>query len=148
MYDLFLILHNLVRWIVLLAGVAVVGRAALGLFGRRPWEKLDRTIGVVFTSAMDTQLLLGLILYVFLSPITRSAFADFGAAMGNGGQRFFAVEHAVYMIVAAVLAHVGSSLSRRVQEAAAKHQRVLIWSGLALLLVLVGTPWVRPLFRF
>ena len=41
---------------------------------------------------MDVQLLLGLILYFALIPLTRTALMDMGAAMGVADLRFFAIE--------------------------------------------------------
>jgi hypothetical protein len=100
---------------------------------------------VFFGAAIDTQLLLGLVLYFFLSPITRAALADFGAVMSDAGLRFFALEHAFYMLLAVVFAHLGSALAKRAPTDAAKHQRGMIWYGLAFLVILLGMPWMRSL---
>jgi hypothetical protein len=94
---------------------------------------------------MDIQLLLGLILYFFLSPLTRSALSNFGGAMGSPDLRFFALEHALYMILAVVFVHLGSVFSRRQAEDVKKHRTAAIWFGLAVLLILIGMPWMRPL---
>lgn len=52
-----------------------------GCFGNQRWKKTDNLVEIVFTSLMDVQLLVGLILYFFLSPITRFALNDFSAAL-------------------------------------------------------------------
>ena len=52
---------------------------------------------------LDMQMLLGLILYLVLSPFTAEALRDFGAAMKSPGLRFFAVEHLTLMLGAATL---------------------------------------------
>jgi hypothetical protein len=145
MYPILLSIHNIVRWAALLLGVIVFVRALFGLFGRRGWEDLDRKLGVYFTSAIDIQLLLGLLLYLFFSPITKQVFSDFGGAMSNSGLRFFAIEHAFSMILALVFAHLGSALSKKASEPRSKHLRAALWFGLAVLLMLVGMPWDRPL---
>lgn len=146
MYSTFLAIHNIARWLVLIVGVVAVVSAGSGWLGKRPWSRQDRLFGTIFSSVMDLQLLVGLILYVFLSPITRSGFADFGAAMSNAGARFFLIEHLFYMVLAVVFGHMGSILPRKVENATAKHQRAFLWFGLALILVLLGIPWMRPLF--
>lgn len=93
MYQVFLALHNFVRWIVLVLAVIALVRAYLGWFGNRDWAEGNRRVGVFFSSALDTQPLLGLILYVFLSPLTTQIFRNFSAAMSDPAVRFFGLEH-------------------------------------------------------
>ncbi|MGW8251897.1 MAG: hypothetical protein ACWGO1_14745, partial [Anaerolineales bacterium] len=118
MYPIVLGAHNIVRWVVLILGVIAVGRAIYGWLTKGEWTDTDRRLGVFYTSSIDVQLLLGLILYIFLSPITREVFRNFGEAMGNPGMRFFGLEHALYMILAVIFAHLGSAFSRRASESA------------------------------
>jgi len=146
MYPVLLAVHSIIRWLVLLAGFLAAIRAALGWLGKKEWTRQDRLWGVIYTSMMDTQLLFGLLLYVFFSSIVKAAYADFGAAMGVDEARFFALEHVLYMVLALVFAHLGSMLPKKVDEATAKHRRAALWFGLSILSVLVGIPWQRPLF--
>lgn len=144
MYPFVLGLHNIIRWAVLILGLLAIVRAFLGWTGKKPWTGLDNRLGLFFTISLDVQLLLGLLLYGVLSPITTGAFADFGAAMSDPSARFWLVEHIFTMVVAVVLAHVGRSLSKKAPTDVAKHQRAAIFFTLALLLVLAGIPWSRP----
>lgn len=144
MYTGILDLHNLVRWLVLLAAAAALVNAYAGLFGRRAFARRDRTLGTVFTSAMDLQFLIGLILYL-VSPLVQSALGDMSAAMQDPTRRFFAVEHASIMLLAVVLAHVGSVLARRAASDRGKFQQQAIWFSLSTLAVLFAIPWWRPL---
>ena len=146
MYPFILGVHNIVRWVVLVAGILAVVRALLGWFGKKEWSKQDRLVGLIFTSSVDVQLLLGVLLYFVFSPITKGAFNDFGAAMAIKDMRFFAIEHVFYMVLALVFAHLGSALPKRVDDAVSKHKRAAIWFALALLIILAGVPWWRPLF--
>jgi hypothetical protein len=147
LYGFVLALHNILRWVVLIAGILAVVRAWWGWLGKREWVKSDRMAGVFFSAGIDTQLLLGLILYFFLSPFTTGALSDFGGAMSVGGDlRFFAVEHVSMMVVAAVFAHVGSAMAKKATDAVGKHKRAAIWFSLSLLTILVAIPWWRPLF--
>jgi hypothetical protein len=152
MYDLLLFSHSWLRWLVLLTLLAAVARAAGGVSTRRPWTPVDDRAGVWVTGALDLQMLLGLILYIFLSPVTKSAFVDMAAAMREAPIRFFAVEHPVGMIVAIALAHVGRARARKATDSESKHKRALIFFGLALLVLLLSIPWpigpgARSLFR-
>lgn len=152
MYLVVLTLHSYVRWIVVILAIAAVVRALGGWLGRKEWTALDRRLGVFFSSSMDLQLLLGLILYIFLSPSTHTAFQNFGAAMSNEVLRYWSLEHIGLMLVAVVLVHVGGVLSKRAEEARAKHRQAAVFFGLAILIVLFAIPWPflpygRPLIR-
>jgi hypothetical protein len=152
MYALMLAVHSLLRWVVLAAGLVAFLRATAGMRTRRDWTPADGRAGQLFVGMLDLQLLIGLALYVMLSPMTRIAFQDFGAAMGNSILRFWAVEHIFGMIVAVVLAHVGRARVRRTTDGARQHKLAAIFFGLALAAILVTIPWpgtpaARPLIR-
>jgi len=137
-----------VRWIVMIAAVVAIVRAFYGWLGKKDWAKLDDQLGLLFSTSLDVQMLLGLILYIFLSPITQAAFKNLGAAMSDATLRFFTLEHLLYMLVAVVLGHVGRALSKKATEPVAKHRMAAILFGLATLAILLAIPWSRPLFRF
>jgi cytochrome b subunit of formate dehydrogenase len=98
-----------------------------------------------YSVSLDVQLLLGLILYFVLSPITKLAFSNFSAALANTDLRFFVFEHLLMMVLAVVFAHVGVAAAKRADESIQKHRRTAIWFGLSLLAILLGMPWFRPL---
>lgn len=141
MYPLVLTLHSLVRWAIVIVGLIAVVRAWIGWRGGKPWAQLDDRLGLIFTSVLDLNLLLGLLLYFVLSPITTDAFKDMGAAMGNGATRFFAVEHILFMIIAVVVAHIGRSRSKKAVSDAGKHKQAAIFFTAAMVLVLLAIPW-------
>lgn len=145
MYLSVLAFHNLIRWLVLVAGVIAVVWAITGWAGKRAWGTQDKRIGLLFTVALDVQILLGLLLYGVFSPITTHAFANFGAAMGDATLRFWLVEHLSIMLVAAGLAHTGRALSKKATSHQASHQRAALFFGLALAAIVAGIPWFRSL---
>jgi hypothetical protein len=146
MYPFVLATHNIVRWLVLIAAVVAIVQAYVGWFGQKEWSKASNLSGVIYVSAVDLNVLLGLILYLFLSPITQAAFADFGAAMKDSNLSFFAVEHIFGMVVALALVHVGRSLSKKATGAVKKHRAAAIWFTLSFLVILVTIPWFRPVW--
>ena len=97
--------------------------------------------GAFFTIAVDTQMLVGLILYGVLSPLTWAAFSNMGAAMKDPTLRFYAVEHVVMMVIAIALVHIGRTRVQKATSDAAKHRTAAIFFGLALVLILAGIPW-------
>jgi hypothetical protein len=146
MYVAFLALHNILRWVViLLAGVALL-RAYRGWFGKCNWQPVDRKFGSFFAMSVDFQFLVGLILYFFLSPLTRPVLrGQMSQVMGNDQFCFFGLEHILFMILGVVFAHLGTILSRRAEQPLIKHRLAAIWFRLANLALLLGIPWWRPL---
>ena len=147
MYSLVLVLHSWLRWIAIAAGIG----ATAATTSSPPGAVSDRP-GLLFMISMDVQMLLGLLLYAFLSPTTAAIFKDFGAAMKDPAARFWAVEHITVMLAAIVLAHVGRVLARKAATPGAKRTRLMVCFGLSTLLMIAGTPWPgtragRPLFR-
>jgi len=148
-YGIVLNVHSWLRWVVLIAMLWTILRAVLP--GPRAWTPADDRSLRLSVISLDVQLLLGLLLYFVLSPFTREAMSDMGAAMRSPGLRFFAVEHVAGMLIAITLAHVGAV---RIRKAAPerRHRLAAIFFILALLAVLASIPWPglpagRPLFR-
>ena len=144
-YNIVLALHNILRWVVVIGGLVAAVRALYGWLANKPWRPLDNQLGLLFMVSMDIQLLLGLLLYFVLSPITSENLSNIGELMGDAGARFYLVEHSLTMIVAVGLAHAGRSLSKRAEDDTGKHMRAAIFFTLAILLVLALIPWNRPL---
>lgn len=152
MYTFLLSLHSILRWFVLAAGVAAVIFAFAGWFGRKEWTKRDNAIGAAFTGLFDLQVLIGLVLYGLVSPITQAAFSNFGGAMKDRVLRFWAVEHVFMMVIAVALVHVGRVLGKKAPDSVSRHKKTAIFFLIALLLTLAAIPWpglatARPLFR-
>lgn len=147
MYAITLSLHNFMRWVVLIAAVFAVMRAISGWIGRTAWTPVSATPGRILTISLDIQFLLGMLLYAVLSPVTRGAFANMGAAMGTREIRFFVAEHLVFMVLALIVAHIGKVVAPKAATDALKYRRAFLWYGLSTLLILAGMPWWRPMFR-
>src|SRR5262245_25884760 len=150
MYDVVLLAHSWIRWIALIAAVGTQIAAA------RIQQPADRTRAdgwsLAAMAALDLQMLLGLLLYFSLSPVTTEAMKNMSGAMRNPMLRFWAVEHLTAMLGAVVLAHVGRALARKGRTHESVRRRLLICFALATILMIVGIPWPgfpyeRPLFR-
>ena len=142
--------HSLLRWIVIIACLWALARVWSGFFGRAEWSKKDQTAGLIFTSLLNLQLVLGLVLYA-ISPITRSALGNFAGAMKDSVLRFYAVEHLAGMLLAVALAQIGYSISKRAATDRGKFLRAAVFYSIAGLIILASIPWPfmkygRPLF--
>ena len=150
--QIVLVLHNLLRWGVLLFGLWTLWNALTGVFGKRKYTAGDNRGNLLFMICCDIQLLLGLILYFNNSWFDR--LKDLGNNMKDPYNRFFTMEHMSLMILAWVLVHVGRASVKRAIGDAAKHKRMLIFFGIAILLILVSIPWpfreaiAKPYFRW
>lgn len=152
MYGWTLVIHSWLRWAILLAGAVAIVRAIGGLSGKRPWGRGDDLAATLFVRSLHLQFAVGLLLYFGVSPLTRQAMRDFGAAMADGTMRFFAVEHVFGMLVAVALASIGKIRVGKTLDPVRRHRVALIFFGLAFLLLLAAIPWPfapygRPLFR-
>lgn len=146
MYTGLLHTHNLFRWLVLIFAVLAIGFAFAGWLGKKKWKKTDNVLGLLLTISVDIQLVVGMVLYLFMSPLTKAAFANFGAAMKNADLRFYAVEHILMMIIALVVIHIGRSKSKKAKIPLRKHRAAAIFYTIGLVIILAGIPWNRAWF--
>ncbi|RFM34194.1 hypothetical protein [Chitinophaga silvisoli] len=143
MYTPLLIIHSLLRWAILLAGIWAVYRSWKGVSGKTPFTGADNKAGLFFMIFFDLQLLVGLLLYFVSSPFAFKAISEMGmgAVMKSGVHRFYAVEHITMAVLAFVLVHIGRAKVKKAATDALKHKKGLIFFGIVLILVLLLTPW-------
>ncbi len=151
-YSVMLFLHSWMRWAVVITAVLVIVQAFRGWSGGVAWDATKARFASWFVNTTSIQLILGLVLYGFLSPVTLQAFSDMGGAMKDSVTRFWAVEHMSVMLVAVALAHIGAGRIKKAADDQAKHRAAAIFFTIAIVLILVSIPWAgvtaRPLFRF
>ena len=126
-------------------------RAASGRFSRRPWTPLDDSVSRWFVISLDVQVLLGIVIYMFFSPYTMSAWRNIGGVMGEAVGRFWVVEHLVGMLAAVSFAHVGRVRIRKA-DPTRRHFLAAVFFGLALVIMIISIPWpfspaARPVLR-
>jgi hypothetical protein len=147
-YRWVLIVHSAWRWIVIVAGVALLAVAIEGLMKRRPWQPAGAHLSRLFGIAIDIQVLLGAMLYLTLSPLTNGALSNAVIDVPHSDVSFFAVNHGLLMLLALVAVHLSAVLIRRARSDPARQRRAMVCYGLTLLIVLAGIPWWRPLLRW
>jgi hypothetical protein len=143
-YSALLMLHNILRWGVLLGGLYAITKSILGLINKRDFTPSENRSHVIFVLFCHTQLLIGLILY-FISPVVSNALNS-GKVMQDATYRFVAVEHFATMIFAIMLIQVGRTLSKSATTAASKHKKALIFFSIGMILILSRIPWNKAMW--
>lgn len=150
--QIVLILHSLLRWAVVILGIWTLVNALTGYFGKRPYSANDNRSNLLFMISCDVQLLIGIALYINNGWFAR--LKDMGNNMKDPYLRFFTIEHLTLMLAAWVLVHIGRATVKSATTDAAKHKKMLIFFGLAIVLIIAAIPWPfrqaigRPYFRF
>ena len=145
MYEIFQLIHKALFFVVMILGLAVLAKAAMGLSGKTTFAETDRKLGLFFLISNHTQLLIGLFLYLFLSPFGLNAITGLGMSevMKNPEYRQIAVEHVTTNIIAIILITIGYSKNKRAIDSAVRHKNALIFYGLGLVLLLSRIPWSK-----
>ena len=147
MYPILLVVHSWLRWAALAGVVVVFARAIRGASSGAPWTSTDTKCIKGAAHLLTGQAVLGVVLYM-LSPYIQGLLADMSNTMHDRVSRLFAVEHAVVMILALGLAHMGSAIARKGATDHARHVRAAIFFGVVILLMGYAIPWMRPMWRF
>lgn len=141
MINILVHIHSIGRWIVLLLLIFAILNSLIA--GRRPYLRTDNRLGLLLTISADLMLLIGLALYFV---------GNYGYKLveANGGYgnmvkvpmaRYFTLEHAVPMLIAIILMHIGKAQGKKAISDKAKHRRTVIFYLVALLIILVSIPW-------
>lgn len=152
MYDIILLIHSYLRWLVLLSLLYAIGQAAHGWLSGRAYGRTDATMRILTTTISHTQLMVGMTLY-FVSPIISYFLANPRQGMNAPAISFFAIQHMLTMLVAITVMTIGSSLAKRAEPDSRKFRLTTIYFTLALVLILSAVPWpfleqaARPWFR-
>ena len=151
MYEILLILHSWLRWVVLGLGLYAIYANYAGWQAQRSFTASDKKINTMFIGTLHLQLVIGLILYG-ISPMMQSIMADFGGSMKVKELRFWSVEHMTGMIIGILIAQIGSIKSKKASSDTSKFRIACVYFGIGLLIILLMIPFgiwnpERPLFR-
>ena len=141
MYPYVLIAHNTWRWVVLGLGLLLLIAVVRGLREQTPWGTGVALKARLFAIAVDLQLLGGAALYLGLNPLTTAERSNAGSLQAGSAQHFVGLTHALVMV------HVAAVLVRKAGNDVTRHRLAMGLYGPALLIIIAGTPWWRPLLR-
>ncbi|MFB1004675.1 MAG: hypothetical protein QMC70_11130 [Bacteroidia bacterium] len=131
--------HSILRWAVLLFGLYAITKSARGVLYKQDYTSNHNLAATLFIASVHLQVVIGLLLYVARG--WADSFSDMAATMGNASSRFWAVEHLVGMLLAAILIQIGRTKSKKATEVAKKHKIALLFFSIGLLIILAMIPW-------
>jgi hypothetical protein len=152
MYNSLLIIHNLLRWVVTILAILALYKNYIGWHRNQLYTSSDKKWNTFFIGSLHLQLVIGLLLYFVYSPVVQSFIAMGGAAMKDKVLRFWGVEHMFGMVLAVIIAQVGSIKAKKKTVDAAKFKTAFIYFLIAVLIIFITIPWgiwndARPMFR-
>ena len=127
--DMLVLIHVWWRWAVLLAAVAAIAAGAAVWAGRLPWRPADR-LGMIFTIALDIEVLVGLL--------------DWVLALLNGINLglFFGALHPLVMLIATGIAHVARTRADRERTDPARARILTLGVLISLVIIILAIPGV------
>ena len=112
--------HSGFRYLVLLAGVAVIGYAVYAMVTGKPYDKTMRILSAAFVGTLDLTVLLGVVLL-----FTGMFYPQLGG-------------HIVMMILAAAVGHIVHGVMKRRPPEKQSYAPHLVGAAVALALVAAG----------
>ena len=139
MYQTLTFLHSTLRWFVLVGLIISLYKAYRGYSQKAAYTKTDNAIRHWTATIAHLQLMVGITLY-FQSPIIKYFLKNFSTAKENFDLLFFGLIHSSLMLIAVIIITIGSALSKRKILDNEKFKTMLVWYGLALLLIFIAIP--------
>ena len=140
MYQGLLHLHSTFRWVILILLLVAIYKS----FADRnnAFTPGHKKTGLFLMITADVMFLVGIYQWA-TGPLGLKSIQTNGMSlvMKNSTLRFFAIEHFIGMIIAIALIHIGYGYSKKNIPDGIKHKRVLLFYGLALLIILISIPW-------
>jgi len=91
--SVLLTIHSVVRWLIVIVAIIAIVKFAIGWLRGGTFSSIDQRLASSFSGLIDLQVTLGLILLIW-------------SGLAGAGFPMYRIEHAVTMIIAAVVAHL------------------------------------------
>lgn len=122
-----LITHSIIRWGIVVVGLAAVIKSLSGWARKSEYGRVDRGLSAGFSGLMDFQVVLGLIYFIV-------------TGLGGAGFPTYRIEHTTTMLIAALVAHAPGILKKR----AANKFAVTFWAVTGALILVVISVYRLP----
>jgi hypothetical protein len=131
-------MHHWLRYIALILLLISIVKA-IGDLKHKGGAVSGRKVALYTLITVHLQLVTGLILF-FISPKVEMAMENMGAAMKDAASRLVLIEHPLVMIIGIVLITIGYMKSKVITDRAKFGKTILIYFGIAMLLILSRIP--------
>lgn len=135
----FTYLHSVLRYFILLFAVVVLLQCIVGMLRRKKFQKVHKQVALALLIFCDLQLVLGIVLYFY--KVIQAGFFSGGDLMKDVYKRYYGVEHAIAMVIAIILIHVGYSVTKKNIDDDRKFKRLLWCTLIAMLIFVAMIPW-------
>ncbi len=132
MQQVLLYVHSWLRWIILLVAAAALIKLAVGLAGRRAFDRLTGGLLSAYSGLMDLQVLIGIVQLA----VGWRGFTAASQAAGGPAFPLPQIEHLVAMVIAAAVAHLPARWKG--QPDLARHRNALVALVISLALIVLG----------
>ena len=141
MYNGMLHLHSVLRWAILILLLIAFYKNFADRKGA--FTAMHQKLGLILMICADIILLVGIYQWAFGKTwgLASIKARGFGEVMKDPVSRFYAIEHTTGMLIAIILIHLGYSYGKKNVPDSQKHKRILLFFGLALLIILISIPW-------
>ncbi|MGY3804007.1 hypothetical protein ACWNT8_08100 [Pigmentibacter ruber] len=141
MLESIVFIHSWTRWLIALLLLLVLYRSYIGWFKKSEYTKKDHIFGGVLLGLTHLQLVMGLILYFALSPISQAALNNISITMKSTVLRFWGIEHIFTMLLFVIFIQIGRIKTKKSKLSVQKYKSSAIYCTIAVILLLLGTPW-------
>jgi|JI102314DRNA_FD_contig_91_643976_length_1237_multi_3_in_0_out_0_3 heme A synthase len=134
--------HSGWRYIILILLVMAIIYGKQTASGKKAYEGATKKMGMFTMIAVDIQLLGGLVLYFFfVASTTNFKLGKLKDQLGISQFRSIAVEHAIGMLIALVLIHIGYSKAKKALNDTEAGKKQYVFYLIALIVILLSIPW-------
>ncbi len=157
--SFFLAIHNILRWFILVGLVLLLVKIFFDYVKFYSFSRENKDTTILFnqskknieklffflTIIVNIQFALGFSLY-FFNPSVLNLWNDVSTLMKHRELRVIGIEHPLLMIIFVGLIHY-LNVSIKKLENFNQYKKVLIIYTIAIIVLILGIPWFRPLIR-
>jgi len=134
--------HSGWRYFILVLLLLAIVYAYQASKGKRPFAGAAKKMGMFTMIAADLQFLVGIVLYFFfLSRYTNLQMGKLKDQIGAPEFRTMALDHALGMLIALILIHIGYSKAKKETDPLKAGKKQFTFYLIALILILLSIPW-------
>jgi hypothetical protein len=142
MQPAILLLHNIMRWVILVLLIASILKSFSGWRGKKPLSSGDKKLWLFTMVAAHITLVIGLYQLLFGTYGIMTAGLPAGTQlMKDKFYRFFWVEHPFGMLLSIFLITLGRGMAKKNVSDLTKYRKAFWYFFIALVVILATVPW-------